>query len=90
MKYKVINRLLYIQYYTITWLPCAFSLVVDRYLLKETHTDDDKSTSDHVSGLDFLFHAPKSFTFQFLLYKEIYNIFRRVCTVMDHRRHHSA
>ena len=44
--------------YTITWLLCAFSLVVDRDLLKDTHTDDVKSTSDHVSRLYF-FMPPK-------------------------------
>ena len=49
-----------IPYYTITWLLCAFSLVVDRDLLKDTHTDGVKSTSDHVSRLVFLFSCPKN------------------------------
>ena len=44
--------------YTITWLQCAFSLVVDRDLLKDTHTDGFKSTS---AVLFFFFHAPKTF-----------------------------
>ena len=34
---------------------CAFSLVVDRDLLKDTHTDDVKSPPYHVSGLVFFF-----------------------------------
>ena len=46
---------LYILHYTITRLQCTFSLVVDRDLLKYTHTDGVKSTSDHVSRLVFLF-----------------------------------
>ena len=45
--------------YTITWLLCAFSLVVDRDLLKDVHTDDIKSTPYHVSRLVFLFWCPK-------------------------------
>ena len=49
-----------IPYYTITWLLCAFSLVVDRDLLKDTHTGGVKSTSDHVSRLVFLFSCPKN------------------------------
>ena len=57
--------------YTITWLLCAFSLVVDRDLLKDTHRDGVKSTSYHVSGLVFLFSCPKSSnkSFEFLLEK---------------------
>ena len=44
----------------------AVSLVVDRELLKETHTDGVKSTLDPV-----IFMPPKSFNkpFEFLLYK---------------------
>ena len=34
---------------------CAFSLVVARDLLKDTHRDGAKSTSGHVSRLVFLF-----------------------------------
>ena len=34
-------------FYTITRLLCAFSLFVDRDLLKNTQTDGVKSTSDH-------------------------------------------
>ena len=49
-----------VRVYTITWLLCAFSLVVDSDLLKDTHTDDVKSTSDHVSRLVFLFSCPKN------------------------------
>ena len=42
--------------YTITWLLCAFSLVVDRDLLNDTpHTDEVKSTPDHFSVLVFHF-----------------------------------
>ena len=42
----------------ITGLLCAFSLVVDSEILKDTHTADVKSTSDHVSGLVSLFSCP--------------------------------
>ena len=58
--------------YTVTWLLWAFSLVVDRDLLKDTHTDDVKSASDHVSRACFSFFMPlESFNkpFEFLLYK---------------------
>ena len=41
--------------YAITWLLCAFSLVVDRDLLVDTHADGVKSTSDHVSGFFVLY-----------------------------------
>ena len=37
---------IFITFYTITRLLCAFSLVVDRDLLKNTQTDGVKSTSD--------------------------------------------
>ena len=43
--------------YTITWLLCAFSLVVDQ-ILEDTHTDGVKSTSDHVSRLVSIFSCP--------------------------------
>ena len=53
--------------FTITWLLCALSLVVDR-----EHTDGVKSTSDHVSRLVFLFSCPQNPSinhwFEFLLY----------------------
>ena len=50
---------------------CAFSLVFDRGLLKDTHTDGVKSTSDHISRLVFLFSYPQTFTtpFEFLMHK---------------------
>ena len=51
---------------------CVFSLVVDRDLLKDTHTDDVKSSSDYVSRLVFVFSCPPKFfdkTFAFLMYK---------------------
>ena len=44
----------YIEVYTITWLLCAFSLVVDRDLLEDTHT-----RWNHVSRL-FLFPCPQN------------------------------
>ena len=49
-------------------LRCVFSLVVDRDLLKDRHSDDAKFTS---ADLFFFFHTPKSFNkpFEFLLYK---------------------
>ena len=79
--------------YTITWLLCAFSLVVDRNLLKETHTHGVKSTSYHVSGLVFLFSCPKSPSINHLNFycmKQIDYIFPCVCTVIDHRRRHGV
>ena len=44
--------------YTITRLLYTFSLVVDRDLLEDRHTNDVKSTSDQVSRLVFLFSCP--------------------------------
>ena len=63
------------ELYTITWLLCAFSLVVDRDLLKDTHTDGVKSASDHVSGLAFLFSCTKILQLNFHCIKQIDNIF---------------
>ena len=72
MYLHLIPNILHPYIYTITWLLCVFSLVVDRDLLKDTHTDDVKSMSDRVSRHVFLFSSPKkSFNrpFEFLLYK---------------------
>ena len=54
-------------FHTITWLLCAFSLVVDHDLLKDTHRWRQITSAD----LFFFFRAPKSFNkpFEFLLYK---------------------
>ena len=60
------------MFYTITWLLCAFSLVVDHDLLEDTHTDGVKSTSDSRQHTCFsFFMPPKSFNkpFEFLLHK---------------------
>ena len=46
------------NFYTMTWLLIAFSLVVNRYLLKDTQTEGIKSTSDHVSRLFFYIPMP--------------------------------
>ena len=54
------QRVLCMIFYTITWLLCAFSLVVDHNLLQDTHRDDVKSTS---ADLFFFFHVPKSLNF---------------------------
>ena len=65
---KVCCSIVSIDYYTITWLLCAFSLVVDRDLLKDTQ----RWRQIHISRLVFLFSCPpKSFykPFEFLLYK---------------------
>ena len=59
----------------------------------DTHTDDVKSTSDHVSRLVFLFSCPKNSSvnhLNFYCMKQIDYIFSCVCTVIDHRRHHSV
>ena len=46
--------------YTITWLLCAFSLVVDRDLLKDTHTQMASNPRQITSAdLFFFFHASK-------------------------------
>ena len=51
----------------ITSLLSAFSLVVDRDLLKDTHTGGVKSMSDHLSRLVLqFFPAPKSFNKPFV------------------------
>ena len=65
-------------------LLCAFSLVVDRDLLKDTHTDGVKSTSDHVSKLVFLFSRPQNPTINnlnFYCIKQIDYILPCVCVL---------
>ena len=51
-----------IPYYTITWLLCAFSLVVDRDLLGHylLHISLSSPTNTYVSRLVFLFSYPKN------------------------------
>ena len=74
--------------YTVTWLLRAFPLVVDRDLLKDTHTDGVKSTSDHVSGLVFHFSCPPNSWINHLHFyciEQIDYIFPCACTVIDHR-----
>ena len=65
---------------------CIF-LVVDRDLLKrDTDTDGVKSTSDHVSGLVYLFSCrknPSNNHLYFYCIKQIDNIFLCVCTVIQ-------
>ena len=78
---------------TITWLLCAFSLVVHRDLLENIHTDDVKSTPYHVSGIVSIFSCPKNSSINHLNFyciKQIYNIFPCVCTLINHRRCHSV
>ena len=75
--------------YTITWLLCAFSLVVDRDLLKNTH----RWRQIHVNRLVFLFSCPKNHSISHLNFyriKQIDYIFPCVCSVIDHRRRHSV
>ena len=70
---------------------CRFSLVVDRDLLKDIHTDG--VTSDHVSRLVFLFSCPKNPSINHLNFyciKQTDYIFPYVCTVIDHRRRHNV
>ena len=76
---------IYYYLYTITWLLCAFSLVVDRDLLKGTHIDGVKSTSDHVSRLLFLFSFPPNTSINHLNFyciKQIDYICPCVCTAL--------
>ena len=73
-----------ICFYTITWLLREFSLVVDRYLLKNTHTDGVKSTSDHVRRFVFLFSCTKNPSINHLNFyciKQIDFIFPCMCIV---------
>ena len=63
-------------HHTVTWLLCAFSMVVDRDQL--THTDGVKSTLDNVSRFVFLFPFPKNPSINhlnFYCWKQIDNIF---------------
>ena len=79
--------------YTIMWFLCAFSLVVDYDLLKDTHIDGIKSMLDHVRRLVFRFSCPKNPSINHLNFyciKQIDYIFPCVCTVIDHRRRHSV
>ena len=78
--------------YTITWLLCAFSLVVDRDLLKDTHIYSVKSTSNTSADLFFFFNDQKSFnkSLDFYCIKQIDYIIPCVCIVIDHRRRHSV
>ena len=90
MKYIDVYYCIYI--YTIRFM-CAFSLVLDRDLLEDTHTDDVKSTSDLISGLVFLFLCPPNPSikhFNFYCIKQLDYIFPCVCTVIDHTRRHSV
>ena len=75
----------YYIHYAVTWLLCAFSLVVDRDLLKNTH----KWRQIHVSRLVFLFSCacPKNTSINHW-YKTNRFIFPCVCTVIDHRSNH--
>ena len=80
--------------YTITWLLCAFSLVVDRDLLKDTahrwrqiHAISRQRT--------FLFSYAKIlyvglYHLNFYCIWQIDNILPYVCTVIDHRRRHKS
>ena len=56
-----------IEIYTITWLLCAFSLVVDRDLLEDTHTHI--TVPRHITSADlFFFLFPKSCSINHLNY----------------------
>ena len=81
----------FICFYTITWLMCAFSLVVDRYLWPLSLTvkghaqiDGVKYTSDHVPQNSSI--NPMNF----YCIKKLITFFRACVTVMDHRRRHSV
>ena len=80
-----------IKDYTITWLLCAFSLVVHHDLLQNTHIVDVKSTPHHVSGLIFIFSCPQNHSVHHLNFhciKQIDYIFPCVCTLIDNRKCH--
>ena len=79
--------------YKITWLQCAFSLVVASDRLEDTCTVDIKSTSaDNWADLFLSFSTPQTTInhLNFYCIKQIDNIFLCVCTVIDHRRRHSV
>ena len=63
--------IVYYQYYTITWLLWAFSLVVDRDLLKDTHRWRQIHVRSRQQTCFSFFMPQKSFNkpFEFLLYK---------------------
>ena len=78
--------------FTITWLLCAFSLVVDRDLWKDTHRWR-QIHAIHVSELVFLFSCPPNpwiNLLNFYCIKQVDNILACVCTVLYNRRHHSV
>ena len=52
------------MFYTITWLVCAFSLVVDHDLLEDTHTDGVKSISFN-KPFEFLLHKTNNVDYIF-------------------------
>ena len=95
-KFQIIKLYIYIYIYiynNVTSILCAFSLVVDRDLLKDTHRDDVKPR--HITSADlFFFFMPQNPSINHLNFyciKQIYNIFPCVCThVIDHRRRHSV
>ena len=61
---------------------CVFSLVVDRDLLKDTHTDDVKSRQITSADLFLFFHAHRNSSIKHLHFyciKQIDYIFLCVC-----------
>ena len=85
-KFQIIKLYIYIYIYiynNVTSILCAFSLVVDRDLLKDTHRDDVKPR--HITSADlFFFFMPQNPSINHLNFyciKQIYNIFPCVCTV---------
>ena len=83
---------MYCIVYTITWLLCAFSLVVDRDLLKDTHRwrQIHAISRQQTCFSFFMPQNPSINHLNFYSIKQIDNIFPCVCTEMDHRRCHSA
>ena len=71
---KTTNKYIYIYIYTITWLLWAFSLVVDRDQLKDTHRWRQIHVRLRQQTCFSFFMPPKSFNkpFEFLLYKSIW------------------
>ena len=84
-KHTHINiNIVIIHIYTITWLLCVFSLVVNRDLLKDT-----QMTSNTRQRTSFSFFMPQNHStnhLNFYCRKQIDNIFPYVCTVIDCNR----
>ena len=72
-EFHKVQRLFCIIFYTITWLLCAYPLLLVCDKLKDTRKSDVKSTSDHVSWRVFPTHLKSAKDLQTrLLYKYLF------------------